>query len=655
VEKTSFEGHILIIVSQGDDSIYEALLKKQITWTALLFCAISARMSSAQTWTPVQGVPNIGANDPLLLTDGTVMMQNASSTDWYKLTPDKKGNYAAGTWTKLASTTKWAPLYFASQVMSNGRVFAMGGEYNYGNGVWDNQGAVYDPDADTWTTVLAPSGWTHMGDTASVNLPNGLVFVADPLSSQIAAFNPSTNSFQMPYGQSSLFYDNEAGVTLMPNGNIFLVDCWDAQQAETFNTSTLQWSMLPKMPYNVVDLKDAEIGPALVMYNGKIFQFGGNGSNVIYDPVQNVWIPAPSFPTVAAGQLDCADAPAVVLPNGQIMVDAGPGYGDGGSYFFLFDGTNLNPIAAPPGAANNVDFAGNFLTLPNGQVMFTDFSNDIELYTPAGSPNAAWAPTITTVPNQLKQGSSYTIQGTQFNGLTGGSAYGDDEQNETNYPIIKITMNQTGDVFYVKEYNPSTMAICTGSQIVSTHFSMPLNIELGPATIQVVTNGIPSAPVAVSILPPLSAYAVSVYPGQGVNPTTSNQTAALADIAGIDGKTFGATSETYSTLGQVCSIEADFKVGSGITSIKALAVAAAHVSVTEQLFLYDNVLKTFVQVASGGFGTGQTSINGSPTTAASRFVGPTGEVRVLVRGVLPSHISTASFNMSLDFVGLQFG
>ena len=159
------------------------------------------------------------------------------------------------------------------------------------------------------------------------------------------------------------------------------------------------------------------------------------------------------------------------------------------------------------------------LMLPTGQVLYTDQSNEVEIYTAAGSPNPAWAPTITSSPAGVMAGNSYTISGTQFNGLSGASAYGDDEQNETNYPLVRITNNSTGHVFYCREYSPSTMAICTGAAIVSTNFTVPSNIESGPSTIQIVTNGIASPGVPVGLSAPNITSITPTSAATGTTPT----------------------------------------------------------------------------------------------------------------------------------------
>jgi len=49
----------------------------------------------------------------------------------------------------------------------------VGGEYNSGNFVLMNQAAIYDPVADTWTSLAPPAGWDYIGDSPSVVLPNG--------------------------------------------------------------------------------------------------------------------------------------------------------------------------------------------------------------------------------------------------------------------------------------------------------------------------------------------------------------------------------------------------------------------------------------------------------------------------------------------------
>jgi hypothetical protein len=117
----------------------------------------------------------------------------------------------------------------------------------------------------------------------------------------------------------------------------------------------------------------------------------------------------------------------------------------------------------------------------------------------AGSENPNWDPTILQSPANVARGKTYSIGGTQFNGLSNGAAYGDDAQMNSNYPIVRITNNATGHVFYTRSHNPSTMGVATGTKEVFTHFDVPTGMETGASTLEVVANGLASQPVAITV------------------------------------------------------------------------------------------------------------------------------------------------------------
>jgi len=75
--------------------------------TALAATSLLASGSPWQLLTnqpPVLDYADCGPGNPILLTDGTVMVQDDGCQDWWKLTPDEFGSYVNGTWTQLAST-----------------------------------------------------------------------------------------------------------------------------------------------------------------------------------------------------------------------------------------------------------------------------------------------------------------------------------------------------------------------------------------------------------------------------------------------------------------------------------------------------------------------------------------------------------------------
>jgi hypothetical protein len=472
-------------------------------WMCILL-ASSVLPMAAQSWTPLNHQPSFGASTALLLTDGTVMVQPFESNNIWRLTPDDTGSYINGTWTQLASLPSgYGPLYFASAVLPDGKVIFEGGEDNCCGGAEVTLGAIYDPAANAWTSVNPPSGWTYIGDSPSVVLPNGTFMMgqgASPSTLQVV-FNESNLSWtSIGKGKQDGF--SEEGMTLLPNGDVMVVDTENGTHAERYNEATTRWGsagstgvLLPSSGgMGIVP----ELGPAILRPDGTVFVGGATPNTSVYYPSASkagtgFWIPGPTFPTGVM-----ADAPAALLVTGNVLVITSPFFASP-STFFEFDGSNFNAVPAPPNAVNDASFYGHMLELPSGQILFTDFSADVEVYTPAGSYNRAWAPVVTSVPTTLTHGNTYTAFGVRFNGLSQGAAYGDDAQMASNYPLVRITNNGSGHVVYCKTHGHSTMAVATGNRSVSTNFDVPAGIGTGASTLQVVANGIPSPAVNVTV------------------------------------------------------------------------------------------------------------------------------------------------------------
>jgi hypothetical protein len=481
----------------------------------LALLAVSSIASSQQaftpgTWTaPTHAAPSDVAH-MILLTDGSVLVNSfffSNHADpWYRLVPDNTGSYINGTW-KNAGTlpTGYNPLYFASAVLPSGTVIIMGGEYNNGQALFTTKGALYNPLSNTWSTVAAPTGWSTIGDASGIVLPSGKFMLANCCTKQeaiLSSINPVTWTST---GTNKFDENDEEGWTLLPNGNVLAVDAYVnstccKKGSEIYNPTTGAWSTGPNTIVNLVDPSSFEIGPGVLRPDGTVFYGGGTTSNAIYDSATNTFTQAPSF----GGGLDMADAPAAVLPNGNVLLSTSPGIFANGLKFFEWDGTALNSAPAPPNSNLFTSFEGNMVCLPNGQIMYTEFSTtapaQVEIYTPSGTFNSAWQPVITRVGSTLTHGSkNNVIGGTQFNGLTQCSYYGDDNQSATNFPLVRITNNSTHHVVYARTHGFTNMGVATGSTLVKAQFDIPSSIELGVSTLEVVANGIPSNGVAVTI------------------------------------------------------------------------------------------------------------------------------------------------------------
>jgi hypothetical protein len=214
------------------------------------------------------------------------------------------------------------------------------------------------------------------------------------------------------------------------------------------------------------------------------------------------------------------------------------------SRFYEFDGSSISQVNSPANT-NYPSYTGGMLVLPTGQILLTHQAADVYIYTPVGTTNSAWAPRITSFQSTLSRGGTYTISGTQFNGLTQGAYYGDDLQAATNYPLIRITNNATSHVFYARTHGHSSMGVATGSTTVSTSFDVPAGIELGASTLVVVANGIASPTVSVTIAtgtPPLRIDAVTPPAGS----TSGGQQIVLAGaFAGLSAVKMGGASASW--------------------------------------------------------------------------------------------------------------
>jgi len=485
------------------------------------------------TWTKVAQGPG-GLCSPVLLTDGTVIASVGDTPKWFKLSPDVNGNYAKGTWAAIASLPvvngkQYGPLYHATGVLPDGRVIIMGGEYNNSNhGVWTNSGAIYDPVANAWTPVEPPLGsqWQNIGDAASVVLSDGTFMLsaccAGPTAD--ALLDAKTLGWDGIYGPvAGEGYQDEQGYELLPNTNVLTLDVWTnypnggATNAEQYVQGTRHWKSAGNTPVSLVDPAQCgnwEIGPAALRGDGTVVAFGGNTGcatapfltdpTAVYTAASNSWAAGPNVPSVCGGDgatpCSLADAPAALEPDGNVLFAASSGYGSAPTHFFEFTpGNTISQVSdtvlhAPTSGA----YYYNFLVLPNGQILSTDFSDRAEVYSPAGAPVAAWAPAITYAPTEVTAGKTYQVKGTQLNGVSQGAYYGDDAQMATNYPIVRVTNVASGHVVYGRTWNMSSMSVTPGKSS-SASFSVPVGVETGASTLSVVANGIASAPVSVTI------------------------------------------------------------------------------------------------------------------------------------------------------------
>ena len=445
---------------------------------AALASATTPVSAATGTWASLTNFAPV-AGTALLLTDGSVMVQQSNGTAWYKLKPDATGSYINGTWTALAPMND-SRLYFASVVLPDGRVFVGGGEYGTGTSSVE----IYDPVANAWTRVTSWTGG-DIGDSTGKVLPDGRVLLL-PRFGGHWIYNPTTDTWTAGSGKGN---NDEQSVALMGDGNFMVA--WDGS-SQKYISALNQWVSAASPPNGLIGA-GSEIGPSVLLYDGRVFCLGANGNTDIYTESSNPTDPGTfvAGPNIPNG-LMCDDAPAAVMPNGHVLFVADKGNFTGPASIFEYDpsSNNYTNVGGPSGG---VAYTYRMLMLPSGDVLVST-GGSISIYTPSGAPNAAWKPTVSSI--TLNPDTTYKITGTQLNGLTEGAYYGDDAQMSSNYPIIRLVSGST--VYYPRSVNFSTMGVATGNQSVSASFSTT-GIPNGNYSLYAVANGIASNPISFSI------------------------------------------------------------------------------------------------------------------------------------------------------------
>ena len=380
------------------------------------------------------------------MTDGTVMVSDTCMSSWYSLSPDQNGNYVNGTWTKKASLPSgYAPLYFASAVLPDGKLIINGGEYNFCKTAETTLGAIYDPGreyVDAGFTAERVAAHRRRAERRSRKRDVHARQLLHRRSSALRRSDHELDANRSRNGKQDA--NSEEGWTLLRNGDLLTVDISHTPYAEAYAPTANAWSSAGQLPVNLIAA--SEIGAQTLLPNDSVFVAGATGHTALYAEKSGMWTQGPDFPVVSSQQLDVADGPSVLLTNGTVMIPASPGIYHAPSYFFIFNGKKLAAIAAPPNAVNDSSYDIRLLLLPNGQVLETDGSGDVEVYTANVKPETKIAPVITSVATTLTHGSTYKIAGKRFNGFSQAEGYGDDDQQATNYPLVRIVNNATGHV-----------------------------------------------------------------------------------------------------------------------------------------------------------------------------------------------------------------
>jgi hypothetical protein len=317
--------------------------------------------------------------------------------------------------------------------------------------------------------------------------------------------------------------NDEESWSLLPDDTILTVDANNPgkpTESETFDPTTMTWSSAGSTIVRISDTNpdgsgSHEQGPVMLLPSGTVLAIGGTGNTASFDTATRTWAAGPMLPSVG-GQLTSADGPGAVLPNGKVLIAISPGVFQMGTHFFEFDGQTYEEVGAMAGASGTSSFQYSFLVLPTGEIMGADQSQ-LQIYTPSEGVYPGSSPTVTSAPRlvtmedpdpiepskllaltTLHPGRTYKVTGSQLSGLTQGAYYGDDQQAYTNFPIVRASYMDTGNVKYFVSHDTNSYSVKPGT-ISTTRFDVPSDAPRGTATLEIVANGVASAPIVVNI------------------------------------------------------------------------------------------------------------------------------------------------------------
>jgi hypothetical protein len=526
-------------------------------------------------------------------------------------------------------------LYYSSNLLSNGKLFVLGGEYSGPNRKpnWTNTGEIYDPVANTWTPI-APFPQANYGDEPSMLMPNGtsVLLGTGALAANLTyIYDALTNTYTPTSTTVNPDSTDEEGYVKLSNGNVLRYNVFtsvlnnngnNAGFAEIFNTQTNTWQDIS--PANgtangsiplLSDINTFELGPTIRLQDGRILVIGdgaSNGATAFYDPSTNTWSAGPNIMgTDANGNtvpFGADDAPAAELPNGEVIFAADPGvfYNTLGlppQELFIFNPANntISPLPPPPEPAptdfsSSPAFIDRMLMLPTGQLLFSDFNTQMWIYTPQSTQaDPQYRPVIYGITQQGKS-NSFTLTGAQLNGQSSGSAYGDDVESDENYPIVQFTNKHTGDVYYARTSNWTSTGVATGPLVEQVDFTVPPGMTHGPYTLVVIGAGISSDPI---------------------------------NASGIVNKVSGTTTFDTSPFGTVSAVTASGSASPGLTGVSLAPTSQVVVSNQQTLGFAGSGLQTAASVTPIGLPPSAPTLFEQPATGVADLPSQPGSITAL--------------------------
>ena len=536
-----------------------------------------------------------GDDPSVLLPGGKILAGNITGQTTYIYDP------AADAWTPTgpkvyregSDEEGWAKL-------ANGMVLTYDIFQSIRNGIGFAE--LYDPVANTWSGI-SPADGTAAGflpllSSSAVGEELGPVLrlyddriLVIGANGQTALYTPATNSWEagpdilgslgdpaLPF----LFAADDAAAAILPNGHVIL-----AADAGNGIRTTAITSAGSQVIGGIPSTAQLQVNWAVT---GAGIPTGAKISSI--DTSHQVTINVPAF----------ASGTTVALTFGGLFSFP--------VQLFDFDPTAsvITPISASslpdPRLPQISATPTRMLMLPTGQLLFSDGSTQLWIYTPEGGSNPALQPVILSV---TAMGSGvFTLTGTQINGQSGGSAYGDDVQSDENYPIVSFS-NASGSVYYARTTNWSYTGVAGGSTPQTVNFTLSPGMPPGNYLMSVSAAGIASDPANVSVSSDLTQVTVTPFISDVLDATSADASLTPGQLAAIYGHHLANSTQIWNAADFTGGLGAAAPLPTRIDGVSVMvggqAAAVYYISPTQIDFQVPNVPQGSNNVVVGNNGT----------------------------------------------------